>query len=359
MMAETKQFKKNSPLRIAGLDVIRVVAIFSVIAGHFFVLNTPFRDTAFDVHGMFLQGMSYLLFISTGVPLFIMMTGFLNAHKVECNWKYYRGGIRVIITYLFFSVVTILFRKFWLEEDLSWIKWGLKILDFSAIPYGWYIEMWIGLYLLTPFLNLMYRAIPTKRQKQTLLVTLFVLTALPDLLNRYGFHLVPGFWQEVYPLTFFFIESYIREYEQGLTGKKVWGAIAVIILVCAINPIFNMLFVKNHTMIQIVGGSNGVFGTIIAVLMFLLLYKVDIKNHVTTAVLKRVSLLSLDMYLCCYIFDRIFYPYFLDRYFVNQSQFGKYFFIIVPLVFFSSLIVAQLKEWLFALGGRLLGLKKA
>lgn len=164
MMAETKQFKKNSPLRIAGLDVIRVVAIFSVIAGHFFVLNTPFRDTAFDVHGMFLQGMSYLLFISTGVPLFIMMTGFLNAHKVECNWKYYRGGIRVIITYLFFSVVTILFRKFWLEEDLSWIKWGLKILDFSAIPYGWYIEMWIGLYLLTPFLNL--RAIPTKRQKR-------------------------------------------------------------------------------------------------------------------------------------------------------------------------------------------------
>lgn len=120
-----------------------------------------------------------------------------------------------------------------------------------------------------------------------------------------------------------------------------------------------MLFVKNHAMIQIVGDPHGVFGTIVAVLMFLLLYKVDIKNHVTTAVLKRISLLSLDMYLCCWIFDKLFYPYFLDRYFVNQSQFGKYFFVIVPLVFFSSLIVAQLKEWLFALGGRLLGLKKA
>lgn len=288
-----------------------------------------------------------------------MLTGFLNVSKIECKWKYYRGGIRVIIAYLFFAIVTILIRKFWMAENLSWIQCGLKILDFSAIPYGWYIEMWIGLYLLTPFLNLMYAAIPTKRQKQILLVTLFILTALPNLFNRYGLHLVPGFWQGVYPLTFFFIGSYIREYEPRLIGKKVWVAIAVIILTCAINPVFNMLFVKNHAMIQIVGDPHGVFGTIVAVLMFLLLYKVDIKNHVTTAVLKRISLLSLDMYLCCWIFDKLFYPYFLDRYFVNQSQFGKYFFVIVPLVFFSSLIVAQLKEWLFALGGRLLGLKKA
>ena len=163
----------------------------------------------------------------------------------------------------------------------------------------------------------------------------------------------------IYPLTFFFIGSYIREYEPRLTGKNVWMAIAAIILVCAINPIFNMLFVKNHAMIQIVGGSSGVFGTIVAVLMFLLLYKVDIKNYATTAVLKRISLLSLDMYLCCWIFDKLYYPYFLDRYFVSQSQFGKYFFVIVPLVFLSSLVVAQLKEWLFALGGRLLVLKKA
>ena len=243
--------KRGGEVRMVGLDLIRVIAIFSVIAGHFFVLNTPFRETVFEASGLFFQGMFYLLFNATGVPLFIMMTGFLNVHKTECNRKYYRGGIRVIIAYLFFAIISILFRNYWLDENLSWFRWGLKILDFSAIPYGWYIEMWIGLYLLTPFLNLMYKAIPTKRQKQVLLVTLFILTAIPDFFNRYGYHLVPGFWQQVFPLTFFFIGSYIREYEPQLTGKKIWTAIAVITLVCAINPIFNMLFVKNHTMIQI------------------------------------------------------------------------------------------------------------
>ena len=340
---------KQTTNRLAGLDIIRCLAIFSVIAGHFFVLNTPFRETIFDASGMFGQGLVYLLFNATGVPLFIMMTGYLNAHKVECNRKYYKGMKRVLISYLLFSVITILFRKYYLYEDLTWIQLGLKILDFSAIPYGWYIEMWIGLYLLTPFLNLLYKAIPTQKQKLILLVTLYVLTALPDLLNRYGLHLVPGFWQSVFPLTYFFIGSYVREYEPELKGKKIVVAIIAILAICAINPVFTMLFAKEHTMIQIAGGSNGVFGTIVAVLTFILLYKIDIRNVWTKKVLTHISLLSLDMYLCCYIFAKIFYPYFIERYFVDQAQFGIYFFVIVPLVFVASLLTAQIKKWIFQL----------
>ena len=343
---------KQTINRLAGLDIIRCFAIFSVIAGHFFVLNTPFRETIFDASGMLGQGLVYLLFNATGVPLFIMMTGYLNAHKVECNRKYYKGMGRVLISYLLFSIITILFRKYYLHEDFSWIQWGLKILDFSAIPYGWYIEMWIGLYLLTPFLNLLYKAIPTQKQKLILLVTLYTLTALPDLLNRYGLHLVPGFWQSVFPLTYFFIGSYIREYEPELKGKKIVVAIIAILVICAINPVFNLLFVKEHTMIQIAGGSNGVFGTIVAVLTFILLDKIDIWNVWSKNVLVRISLLSLDMYLCCYIFDRIFYPYFIERYFINQTQFGVYFFVIIPLVFVASLAMAWLKERLFLLFSR-------
>lgn len=335
--------------RLTGLDFIRSFAIFSVIAGHFFVLNTPFRETIFDTSGMFIQGWVYLLFNSTGVPLFIIMTGYLNTHKTECNKKYYKGMRRVLISYLLFSVVTILFRIYGLNEEFSLRRVIDSILRFNAIPYGWYIEMWIGLYLLTPFLNLLYKAIPTRKQKLILLVTLYMLTALPDLLNRYGLHLVPGFWQSVFPLTYFFIGSYIREYEPALKGKKIIFAIIIILALCAINPVFNLIFVKEHTMIQIVGGSHGAFGTIVAILTFLLLYKLDLQSMWIKGLLTHISLLSLDMYLCCYIFDRIFYPYFLDRYFVNQSQFGIYFFVIVPLVFMASLLTAQVKEWIFQL----------
>ena len=279
----------------------------------------------------------------TGVPLFIMLTGYLNTNKVS-EKKYYRGIWKVLIAYVFFSILTLVFRKYYLHEDLSLFKSGLKILDFSAIPYAWYIEMWIGLFLFTPFLNLLYKAIPTQKQKMVWIGILFAMTAIPDLFNRYGFHLVPGFWQTCYPLMFFFIGSYVKEYQPKINPLYGWG---IIIICCLINPVFNILFVHNRPLIHIAGNPSGMFGTIIAVIFFLLVYQRDIQVPLMRKIFTKVSLLSLDVYLCCYIFDAIYYPWFKEHYFINQSQFGMFFFVIVPLVFISSLVLAQIKEWLF------------
>lgn len=291
---------------------------------------------------MFIQALFNPLF-QTGVPLFLLLTGYLNSNKIVSK-RYYKGCVRVLVAYLFFSIITILFRKYYLHEDLSWLKWILKIFDFSAIPYAWYIEMWIGLFLLTPFLNMMYKAIPSQRQKQILILTLYVMTALPDLFNRYGLHLAPGFWASCYPLTFFFAGSYIHEYRPRVDSWKLW---LIMLLLCMINPVFNVLFVHNHTLIQIAGGPWGVFGTVVAIAFFLLFYQTDFKSLVLRKSLTKISLLSLDMYLCCYIFDALVYPYFMDRYFVNQSQFGIYFFIIVPILFAGSFVLAWAKDILF------------
>ena len=272
MQEQFRGGQKSCQNRIIGLDLVRSCAILFVIAGHFFVLNTPFKNTDFGGFSMFLQAMFIPLFM-TGVPLFLLLTGYLNANKTVSK-RYYKGCIRVLASYFLFSLLTILFRKYYLQEDLTWAKWILKIFDFSAIPYAWYIEMWIGLFLLTPFLNMLYKAIPTRWQKQVLILTLYVMTALPDLLNRYGLHWVPGFWASCYPLTFFFAGSYIHEYKPRFESWKLW---IVILLLCLINPVFNSLFVHNHTLIQIAGGPWGVFGTVIAMAFFLLIYQTDYK----------------------------------------------------------------------------------
>ena len=350
-----KNYHRIKP-RVIGLDLIRSLAIFFVIAGHFFSLNTEFKTTEFSGISMFIQLIFFIIFIS-GVPLFILLTGYLNRNKTVSK-DYYKSCIRVLVAYLFFSIVTILFRKYYLHEDMSWIKWGLKILDFSAIPYGWYIEMWIGLFLLTPFLNMMYKAIPTKKQKQILIITLYCLTALPDLLNRYGLHLVPGFWGQCFPLSFFFIGSYINEYKPEISRWKLLG---IILVFCLITPVFNAAFkyvFGPHNVIQIAGGPWGVFGTIIATAIFLLLYKVDFSNIAVRSMLTKISKLSLDMYLCCYIFDKLVYPYFIDRFFVNQSQFGVWFFVIVPILFLCSFITAWIKDIIFNFFGRVMIISK-
>ena len=90
-----------------------------------------------------------------------------------------------MVSYFLLSVLTIFFRKYYLNDEYSLGQWLMKITDFSAIPYAWYIEMWIGLFLLTPFLNILWKGIASKSNKQLLIAILFIMTALPDFTNRY------------------------------------------------------------------------------------------------------------------------------------------------------------------------------
>lgn len=325
--------------RIVGLDLIRCFAIFSIIAGHFFEIHTSYRESDLNSFSMFLQAGALQLFY-TGVPLFLLMTGYLNAQKTISR-KYYRGIWRVLVSYLIFSILTVIFRKFYLHENESIYMWIYKILSYSAIPYAWYIEMWIGLFLITPFLNKLYVSLPSRRQKQLLIVTIFVMTSMA----KSWIHVLPQYWMQCFPLLYYFIGCYIREYQPKVNSKYL---LIIVFVCCLTNPFFKFL---NNPLFSIGGGAYGVFGVILAVTLFLLIYRVDFYIVPLNNILTKISLLSLDIYLCSYIFDAIYYPFFKDHWFINQSQFGMFFFVIVPLVFISSIILAQIKDWMFKISG--------
>lgn len=329
--------------RICGLDLVRVSAIFFVIAHHFFVLYTPYRNVTFQGLSLCLQGMINSVFM-VGVPLFMMLTGYLNINKTPVK-KYYRGMVRVLVAYLIFSVVTILFHAYYLGEERSFVQWILGILNFSAIPYAWYIEMWIGLALLTPFLNYLWHAIPTMREKLLLIGSFFVMTSLPDLGNRYGVHLFPAYFvQACYPLMFYFMGTFIREYQPTI---KTWVGCVVILGMALITPVFNVVVYRgSHDVVEIAGGPGGVFYTWIAVAVFLMLYRRDISIKPIKRWVTHCSMVSLEMYLCCWMFDQLYYPWFKERFYVSQSQFLPLFLVIVPLVFLSSYFTGAIYNYI-------------
>ena len=168
----------------------------------------------------------------------MMLTGYLNCNKTPTK-QYYIGMVRVLVAYLVFSIITILFRKYYLAEDLDLLRWIKRIFNYSAIPYAWYIEMWIGLAMLAPFLNYMYKGIPTRNQKLLLLGSLFAMTSLPDLFNRYGLYLVPAYFSKAaYPLMFYFIGCFIREYQPLV---KTWQGCVVVLSLSLITPTVSAL----------------------------------------------------------------------------------------------------------------------
>ena len=155
--------------------------------------------------------------------------------------------------------------------------------------------------------------------------------------------LIGNFWCNLYPFALYFVGAYIREYRPVLNKKLLIGLICSM---CLVTPALNLLVFRGESrLFNFMGGQEALFIAIESVLFFLLLYQ--IKTAGLRTVFAKISVLSLDMYLCCYIFDRLIYPHFLDRYFEDQGQFGKYIFIIVPLVFAGSFLAAWAKDILF------------
>ena len=93
------------------------------------------------------------------------------------------------------SLACMIFKAVHNNEPLSLKSFILGTLDFTGANYSWYIEMYIGLFLLVPFLNLAYNKLKNKRQKQVLVLTLVFLTIIPTLFNIFNFD-NPAWWSD-------------------------------------------------------------------------------------------------------------------------------------------------------------------
>ena len=329
--------------RSVGLDIVRTIACLTVIASHYF-LYAPFNSSEFSGISMYLQGM--LSSIVIGSDLYMILTGFLCCNK-QFGKKFYLGGVKVILSYIFFSLLTIVVNVYVFHTGMTWQSGLLGILSFSTIPYAWYIEMWIGLFLLAPFLNIWYKALPGKRMKLYLIGLLFLLSVLPDFFNRYGMYIAPQYWENIYPLAFYFTGSYIREYRPMVPGRIL---LTIVLLITMISPSVTML-VGYPTFLHIIGDRNGIFVGALAISIFIAFYQTEIKATGVKAVFKAISLRSLDIFLCSAIMDYYIYPLFKEHFFVNQSQFGIYYFVIVPLIFAICFTIASGKRILFDIAG--------
>jgi len=167
--------------RDLNLDLIRGIAAFLVLSVHFF-LNGGYYGA--DMVG---KKMLLLTVVRTGfmvcVPLFLLLSGFL-CHRKKWSGRYYLGVFRVLFTYGFATLVCLIFRCIRQGVPFS-VTWAVKgLLDYTGSPYAWYIEMYLGLFLLIPFLNAMYHGLDSQKKKLALVLTLAALTALPAFCNR-------------------------------------------------------------------------------------------------------------------------------------------------------------------------------
>lgn len=339
----TKESKILKQKRNLNLDLIRSVAIFFVISVHF-LLNTSFYSTAVYGKKMYLLILFRVVFMSC-VSLFIMLTGYLM-NKKEPTKEYYKKIGKVVMTYLICSLVCILFRILYNGETYSIFDAIKAILNFSACKYAWYIEMYLGLYIIIPFLNKVYNGCKDKKEKRILIGAFAFLTIVPSTVNI-CFKIIPSFWNVIYPITYYFAGAYLNEYNPKVNKK--WS-IPLLILLTVIFGTFNYFyFYKAKFNFLPFVGEAGIETFIVTTLIFIILMNFDLNKmpQNVAKIITKISELSLGMYLLSYIFDTIFYNYgdFKIKAPTMIEQF-KYYFVIVPVVFVCSACASQIVEWI-------------
>lgn len=341
--------------RAFGLDIIKSFAILFVVGVHFF-LNTNFYNVSIEGISMIFQLECRWIFIIC-VPLFLLLTGYLQANK-ELSIDYFKKIIFILGIYLFYSLASIIMKVVYFGQQGSIMKWVSEILGFQANGYSWYINMYIGLFVLTPFLNIIFNNIKQKKQHQILLLAMVFLTLLPGFLNsiplipgRASYSILPDYWINFYPVTYYFIGCYLRKY-QVIVNKAF--AIVVFIGITVLETILTYYFSWGKTFTYVIGDYGSLLVAIQAVSFFLIFYKTNINNKYARGLLGLISAVSLDIYLCSYLTDQIIYNFVMEKIFISQQQ---VILIAVPTVAISftiAFIVAVIRYRLTGAASKLL-----
>ena len=392
--------------RNTSADIIRIVAVFLVISVHFLFhtyANNPaiggtdgFYHRTVNGYGpidgvikywqqgdpKLLEGPLFYLMIlmkvlfSACVPLFIILTGYLMSGKTLSK-GYYKGIRKTLIVFVLATFACMFFKSihdtkaakdaFYAADyqtmfdaigktgKFTFKNYLFSIFDFSGANYSWYVEMYIGLFLIAPFLNLSYNKLETKRKKQVLVATCVFLMILPSLFNIFKLDsgawwmnpasdghyqkLIPAFWVSAYPIAFYFTGAYIREYGFKLRTRSM---LALFFAALFLFTAFDFYRSKGG---KFQSGNwlywNGFQPYVISVLLFVMLSRIKANNwHPTVrTVLWKISDLTYGMYLLSFIFDKLIYTE-LNKNFPDIFDKLPYYFVTVPLCFVLSMIAS-------------------
>lgn len=220
----------ESPAKVreTNPDLIRCIALFFVMGVHFYT-HCNIYNAGYTGAAAFLSELMRTMF-TPALALFLMLSGYFQRQK-RLSARYYLGILRLLEMYIICAVLELLYQRFYFGEQIGAREFIGAIVNFTASEYSWYILLYGGLFLLIPFLNLAYNSLSCKGHKRILILSFFLLSALPfSALNAFV-NLCAYWWQRLWPISFYFIGAYFGEYRPRVPARKcaLWFFAALLV----------------------------------------------------------------------------------------------------------------------------------
>jgi surface polysaccharide O-acyltransferase-like enzyme len=249
---------------------------------------------------------------------------------------------------------------FYLNDDMSLYDYIIGIFNFSTLPFAWYIEMYIGLFLLIPFLNILYKNIKDRKQKQILIISLLFICSLPQTLrifniSGHSIDILPSWWGSLYPILLYFVGCYIKEY--NIKINKIINLFFIVSLVF-IQSFVMYFYCQGNSLNQMLAlDYNYLPSILLAILVFILLYDIQIKGTIIRNIFSYISKLTFGLYLFSYMYDKLVYNTIQFNLPIHINSFlGLVFY--TPIIFILSLISSMLLDLIINLVSKCINIIK-
>ncbi len=311
MNTHQKETDRPATDRDFGADVVRIAALILLLWLHFYLRNGFYSAEARGFAG-FAAVASRTVFMCC-VPLFMILTGYLKCGRTWTASGYF-SLVPILASWGIISLIHLPYRIFWRKESAGVIEWILRFFRFELANYSWYVGMYIGLFLLSPLLNLIWCSCRTRRGHFTAVLTFTVLTFLPASVNNFPFEeLIPGYFQSVYYITYYLIGCYIQTYRpQPKRRFLLLFVLAVAALLAWANISTRTAAADFYSGFRV--SYNGLATGSMSAAIFLLLYRCRTESGRLRRLAGHVSGVVLEIYLLSYIADTNIYPLFYKKY---------------------------------------------
>lgn len=342
--------------RNSNFELMRIIAMLFIVLWHIYlyggIKNNP-RIINTNIAIIF-EFISFILMVH--VNSFVILTGYFQS-KADFKIKKFFSLLdsmffyRIIFLILFCSLGIITLTK-------------AEMIDKIFTRDYWFIQVYLVLYLVSPFLNIFIKKIDKKNYQKLLLVLFFILSIIPfitgnktyvfndgyNLSNFIYMYLIGGYLRK-YPIK----ESYIFK----ILSKNLYRLVLVFVFILCF-----MINYMNTKTFGLLSSSNTVLGlinsnyshiynvysnpfVIIQTISFFLIFEsIDFKSKI----INKISSLVLGVY---FIHENGFVRTYLykwlkiDNGIVTSYKFILYVFLMAILIFVCSLIIEFIRQMIF------------
>ncbi len=331
-----------------GIDLLRCLGLLFVNGVHAFLYNGFYNEPQTELVLWGANSFRWLFFSCNGI--FMILTGYLKTAS-PLNRKYYHGLWVVLIGYFLTCVVTFPVRHFLLGERLSLAQWVDKMIHFAN--YSWYVEMYIGLVLISPMINLALDRLTSPRQHYFIAATMLLLTAAPSITPV---NLLPDYWTSLYPLTYYTLGAVIRRCKPKIS--PVLTLAVALLTVCGMG-LASLLSTDKGFSSGFSQGYGGFWVTIVVVCLLLSVYRLTLPQWAARA-LRWLAGGCFEGYILSRLLDVWVYGHF--RQWHTPEKYPLIFVCVTIPIFISSILAGKLLHtcavWLFHRLERLFSRKK-